>query len=283
MRGWRPFSLALLLCALSVSPLEAATYSPDPRGISARSAAILDANTGSLLFAKNPHLRLPPASTTKVVTAMVVLEHLPPDVRIRIGRNAANVAPSKADLTPGASYTVGDLVAAMLVASSNDAAVALAEAVAGDEGRFAGLMNDKVERLGLKDTHFVNATGLPLRRGRKAEKQYSTAYDLSRLMWYASRDRRIDETMALVKVAIKGSDGRVIELRTHNKMLWKTPGLVKGKTGWTFASRHTFMGTNFTNPKMYTFAMLASTKPWVDIQLLAFWGSAGAAKSRFSF
>lgn len=280
MRGWRWVSAALLF-TLAAPPIEARTSSPNPRQITARSAAILDANTGDLLFSKNAHLKLPPASTTKVMTAMVVLEHLPLDARIRIGRNAVNAAPSKAGLTPGASYTVQDLVSAILVASSNDAAVALAEAVANDESRFAELMNDKAARLGMKNTHFINASGLPVKK-KGAPRQYSTAYDLSRLMWYASRDRRIDETMALVKVSIAGSDGRRIDLRTHNKMLWKTPGLVKGKTGWTYASRHTFMGTNFTNPKKYTFAMLSSTKPWLDIQMLAFWGSAGTSRGRFA-
>lgn len=280
MRGLRFVSAALAVFLLGSSVSFAATASPDSRALTARSAAILDANTGDLLFEKNAHLRLPPASTTKVMTAMVVLEHLPLDARVRIGRNAVNAEASRAGLTAGAGYSVSELLTAILVASSNDAAVALAEAVAGDEKTFAGLMNDKARRLGMKNTRFINSTGLPSRR--KGEKQYTTAYDLSRLMWYAARDRRIDERMALVNVSIRGTDGRRIDLRTHNKMLWKTPGLVKGKTGWTFASRHTFMGTNFTNPKKYTFAMLSSTKPWLDIKLLAFWGSAGASRTRFS-
>ncbi len=240
----------------------------------------MDSNSGEILFAKNPHLKLPPASTTKVMTALIVLEMLPKDALVRVGRNAVNAAPSKAGLAAGVTYSVKDLVTAALVSSSNDAATALAEAVAGDEKSFAVLMNDKARRLGMKNTHFINASGLPVKTKRGEEKQYSTAYDLSRLMWYASRDRRIDEAMALIKTSIRGSDGRVIALRSHNKMLWKTPGFVKGKTGWTIKARHTFMGTNYSLPKRYTFAMLSSAEPWIDIKRLATFGAFIAAKNR---
>lgn len=232
----------------------------------------MDANSGDLLFAKNPHLRLPPASTTKVMTAMIALEKLPPDTYVLIGTGAVNTAPSKAGLVAGVRYRVGDLVTAMLVSSSNDAAIALAEAVAGSENSFAALMNEKAVRLGMKDTHFANATGLPVKGRGVRYAQYSTAYDLARLMWYASRDRRIDDRMAITATSIRGSDGRSVFLKCHNKMLWKTPGLVKGKTGWTFASKHTFMGTNYASPKKVTFAMLSSRDPWLDIRRLATFG-----------
>lgn len=264
-----------------MDPLEAVARARGALFLSARSAAILDANTGEILFAKNPHLRLAPASTTKVMTAMIALERLPADARILIGPDAVRAAPSKAGLTAGARYAAKDLVTAALVASSNDAAVTLAEAVSGSESAFAVLMNQKAARLGLKNTRFVNATGLPS-AGRSPDRgQYSTAYDLSRLMWYASRDPRIDGIMAIRDVCIRGSDGRAILLKSHNKMLWKTPCFVKGKTGWTCASRHTFMGTNYSRPKRFTFAMLCSNKPWIDIKRLATFGTAVAAKNRF--
>ncbi len=242
----------------------------------------MDSNSGDILFAKNPHLKLPPASTTKVMTALIVLEMIPLDAQVLVGRNAVNSAPSKAGIVAGVRYTVKDLLTALLVSSSNDAATALAEAVSGDEKAFAALMNDKARSLGMKNTHFINATGLPVKKRRGEEAQYSTAYDLSRLMWYASRDRRIDEMMALKKTSILGSDGREIPLRSHNKMLWKTPGFVKGKTGWTSKARHTFMGTNYSLPKRYTFAMLSSAEPWIDIQRLATFGAVTAAKNRLA-
>jgi D-alanyl-D-alanine carboxypeptidase len=163
---------------------------------------------------------------------------------------------------------VRDLLTACLVSSSNDAAVALAEAVSGSEREFAKRMNLKARELGMNNTFFVNATGLT----DKNHKQYSTAYDLTKLMRAAIQDKQIDETMGITQTVIHGSDGKAIALRTHNKMLWRMPKFVKGKTGWTYASRHTFVGTNYSPNKSIAFAMLSSKKPWTDIERLATFG-----------
>ncbi len=236
--------------------------------LSAQSAVVMDLKNGGILYGKNPHLRLPPASTAKLMTALVVLENIPADTRVAVSRNAAQMARSVAGLTPGATYLVQDLVIAALVSSSNDAAVALAEAVSGNERDFAILMNRKAAQLGMRDTHFVNATGLPDKR----ERQYSTAYDLSLLMRRAIRDRRIDQTLAITTYFIRGSDQKDIFIKNHNKMLWRSPYFVKGKTGWTYASRHTFVGTDYSQEKKIAFALLSSTEPWPDIQKLATFG-----------
>jgi D-alanyl-D-alanine carboxypeptidase (penicillin-binding protein 5/6) len=132
-------------------------------------------------------------------------------------------------------------------------------------------MNAKAKSIGMKNTRFINATGLPDRTGRKP-KPYSTAYDLTRLMSYALRDKRVDSIMGITTTTIKGSDDKMIPLKSHNKMLWRVPKFVKGKTGWTFASRHTFVGTNYHANKDIVFAMLSSKKPWVDIERLASFG-----------
>ena len=280
-RKYRLFWPALVLSFLFLATSNVWAHSYRRLSLTARSAVILDANSGRILFAKNPRLRLPPASTTKVITAMIALERLSMNDLVLVGSHAVDMAPSKAGLVAGTRYSVKDLVTAMMVSSSNDAAMALAEAVSGSEASFVKLMNEKAARLGMKDTHFINATGLPSRNRIQEHHQYSTAYDLSRLMWYASRDCRLDQMMAIKDTAIRGNDGREIFLKTHNKMLWKTPGLVKGKTGWTLASRHTFMGTNYASPKMFTFAMLSSRDPWIDIRRLATFGTMIAAKNRF--
>lgn len=228
--------------------------------LSARSAVIVDAS-GNVIFKKNPRLRLPAASTTKVMTVWIASRRLFPDRLVPVSRTACQVEPSKADLTLGASYFAKDLMTACLVASSNDAAIALAEAVSGSEEEFVKLMNREALALGMKDTRFVNATGLPDKR----HKQYSTAYDLTLLMRRASSDPRLDLMMGLLSISFKGSDGRQITLRNHNKMLWRMPGSVKGKTGWTFASKHTFVGTDYGAKKRMTLALLSSEKPWSDI------------------
>ncbi len=236
--------------------------------LTAKSAVVMDARSGNVLYSKNPHLRLPPASTTKLMTALVTLERLPLDKWVSVSRRAAGAAPSRAGLTLNAQYRVRDLLLATLVSSSNDAAVALAEAAAGSEGHFAELMNEKASQLGMNNTRFVNATGLPEER----RLHYSTAFDLSLLMRCGARDPRIDEMMGFTTAVIRGSDGRPVFIKNHNKMLWRTPGFVKGKTGWTFASRHTFVGTDYSSDKKIAFAMLSSRKPWIDIERLAAFG-----------
>ncbi len=236
--------------------------------LTAESYAVVDFDNGAILHSRLPYKRLPPASTAKVMTVLVAMKFLPRDFPVTVSQNAVNVSPSKAGLTLGARYKAGDLVKACLVASSNDAAVALAEAVAGNEREFAKLMDQRAKEIGMKDSHFVNATGLTDKR----RPQYTTAYDLTKLMRGAIKDRRIDDMMAIIDTSIKGSDGKVITLRAHNKMLWKTPKFVKGKTGWTYASRHTFVGTDYAQQKSIAFAMLASQKPWTDIERLASFG-----------
>jgi serine-type D-Ala-D-Ala carboxypeptidase (penicillin-binding protein 5/6) len=272
----RLLSLLLILAfAQPVSPASAkiskkSTWvSAASSALTAQAYAIVDADTGTLLKSKMPHKRLPPASTTKVMTVLVVLKFLPLDYPVTVSKRAAGVAPSKAGLTPGAKYKAVDLVKACLVSSSNDAAVALAEAVGGTESEFANLMNERAKELGMKNTRFVNATGLP----EKKAKQYTTAYDLTRLMREAIKNKKIDQMMGLIQTEIRGSDRKVLPLRAHNKMLWKKPKFVKGKTGWTSASRHTFVGTDYAPNKSIAFAMLSSKKPWADIERIASTGN----------
>ncbi len=236
--------------------------------LTAKSCAIIDMNDGMILYGKQPNLKLPPASTTKVMTVLLVRSRLPLDHKITIGRTASSVPPSKAGLTLGAQYSVQDLITAVLVSSANDAAVALAEAVAGSEKQFTNLMNLKARELGMNNTFFVNATGLTA----KSHAQYTTAYDLARLMRVAVKDKVIDDIFGITETSIMGSDGKLIFLHAHNKMLWKMPKLVKGKTGWTNASKHTFVGTNYSPNKSIAFAMLSSRKPWMDIERLMNFG-----------
>ncbi len=266
---YRPIFCLFLIAAVGYSGLSAdSAQTPSRPVLSAKSAIVVDLSNNDILFSKNPHLKLPPASTTKLMTVLIALQKLPVNQEVAISRKAVNAAPSKADLTLDAKYKVKELIVAALVASSNDAAIALAEAVSGSEDAFVELMNAKAKALGMDDTQFINATGLP----EKGRKQYSTVLDLTKLMRYAAKDRRIDFLMGVTRAYICGSDGKTILLKNHNKMLWRTPKFVKGKTGWTYESRHTFVGTNYAPHKIIAFAMLSSKEPWVDIERLATFG-----------
>jgi D-alanyl-D-alanine carboxypeptidase (penicillin-binding protein 5/6) len=204
--------------------------------VNSRAAVVMDASTGNLLYAKNPDLRCPPASTTKLMTAILAVENLTFDTVVTISKKASQVAPHKAGFKAGERITVEELLYAALLGSANDAAVALAEAVAGCEERFVQLMNRKVALIGAHDTHFINPHGLP------GAGQYITASDLSLIMQYALRYPKLRDIINTRVAEISTEKGRSIFLRNTNRLLWSEAALMAGKTGYTRKARHCFVG-----------------------------------------
>ncbi len=212
----------------------------DLEEINAISAVALDVSTVKILYAKNPHLKIPPASTVKLVTAMVVLDKLPLDQKVIISKNASQVSSVAPKLMEGEVYTVLDLLYFMLLKSSNQAAVALAEAVAGSEENFAYLMNKKIKSLGLKDSHFVNSSGLP------ASNQYTTAYELSLILYEALKYPLIKEIINTPVKIITSQQGRTLVIKNTNNLLEDQEVkniIIGGKTGYTQSSRHCLVNT----------------------------------------
>jgi D-alanyl-D-alanine carboxypeptidase (penicillin-binding protein 5/6) len=212
--------------------LPAVSYSDE---ICSRSAVVMDASTGRILYAKNPDLRLPPASTTKLMTAIVVFENADLADTVTISKNASKVSPSKAGFKEGDKVTIETLLYAALLKSANDAAVALAEAVAGSEARFAELMNKKAAEIGAYDTKFINPHGLP------GPGQYTTAFDLSKIMSYALIYPRLRDIIGTRVTEISTENGDSIFLKNTNRLLWSDQDLVGGKTGYTRRARHCFV------------------------------------------
>src|SRR4030043_1145324 len=203
--------------------------------INARSAVVMDASTGRILYAKNPNLRLPPASTTKLMTAIMVMEEVNPSDVVKISKHASLVSPLKAGFREGDEVTVETLLYAALMRSANDAAVALAEAAAGSEERFVYLMNRKAEAMGLKDTKFINPHGLP------GPDQYTTVFDLSIMMRYALRYPKLKEIIGTRVAEVSTARGKDLLLRNTNRLLWSDEDLIGGKTGYTRQARHCFV------------------------------------------
>jgi len=199
--------------------------------ISSRAAIVMEASTGRILYGKNPNLKLPPASTTKLMTAMVVLDRIPPSSAVVISERAATISRIRA-FRAGETVTVETLLNAALIKSANDAAFALAEAVAGTEEKFAELMNQKVIALGLEDTCFINATGLP------GYGQHTTAYDLAKMLRHALRYPLIKEIISTKASRISTEEGRAIFIRNSNRLLWEDESMLGGKTGYTRAAKH---------------------------------------------
>jgi D-alanyl-D-alanine carboxypeptidase len=200
-----------------------------------RATVAMESSTGRLLYAKNPNLRLPPASTTKLMTAIIVMEEANPSDVVRISRNASLVSPFKAGFKEGDEVTIETLLYAALLRSANDAAVALAEAVAGSEERFVYLMNRKAEVMGLRDTKFINPHGLP------GPDQYTTAFDLSIMMRFALRYPKLKEIIGTRVAEVSTARGNDLFLKNTNKLLWSDEDLIGGKTGYTRQARHCFV------------------------------------------
>jgi len=222
--------------------------------IQSRAAVVMDAATGRVLYAKNPELRLMPASTTKLMTALVVIEKARLTDVVTVSRNAANAAPTRAGLRAGDRVTIETLLYAALMKSANDAAVALAEAVAGSEEEFVALMNMKALAIGANDTHFINANGLP---GRG---QYITAYDLSKIMRHAIRYPVLKEILGTRITEIATETGKTMYIKNTNKLLWSDEELLGGKTGYTNQARHCFVCAGERGNETLIVALLGSPR-----------------------
>lgn len=200
--------------------------------IRSRAAIVMEESTGRILYGKNPSLKLLPASTTKLMTAMIALDRMSPSDAVLISEKAANTSPVKAHFKVGEKVTIETLLNAALIKSANDAAFALAEAVAGSEEKFVEIMNEKVIALGMSDTRFVNSTGLP------GEGQYITAYDLARMLRQALKYPLIREIISTKASRISTEEGREMFIKNSNRLLWANESILGGKTGYTRAAKH---------------------------------------------
>ncbi|MFH1799926.1 MAG: peptidoglycan-binding protein [Candidatus Omnitrophota bacterium] len=231
----------------------------------APSAVLLDGRTQKILYAKAPYTKRAPASTTKLLTVMVALDHLSLDKIVRIPGGLESIQPSKVGLHAGERFYVRDLVKAALIKSANDAAEALAILTAGSRPAFAQLMNQKAKSISAKNSYFVNPSGLP------DSRQYSTAYDLARIMMTASKYPSIVSALKTRSAVIYSRGGRRVPLNNCNKMLWRTDGVI-GKTGWTRTARHCFAGRIQSNGEVIFVGLMGSQKRqylWSDLLRIA--------------
>jgi D-alanyl-D-alanine carboxypeptidase (penicillin-binding protein 5/6) len=212
--------LTVLLAFLALSA-PAAAAAPD---VDARAYLVMDASTGEVLLARRAHDRVPIASITKLMTALVTLDRVTPKQVVTVDRDATGVTGSTIRLRTGERLAVRDLLAAALIQSANDAAVALAEHVGGgDSSPFVGLMNRRARELGLRETQFVRPDGLD------TAGHYSSAWDVTRLSQAAMREPLIRRLVRQQSATISG--GRT--LHTWNDLLGEFPGTFGVKTGHT--------------------------------------------------
>ena len=215
-----------LIAGTAAALLAAVSFLPVPAdAISAEKAIVLDAVSGRVIFEKNADSRSLIASTTKIMTALVVCEQCNVLDRMRIPKEAVGIEGSSMYLQEGEVLTIQELLYGLMLRSGNDAAVALAIYCGGTVEGFAELMNDKARTLGMDDSHFVNPNGLD------APDHYSTARDLATLAAYAMDNPIFYKTVSAKNVTIGDR-----YLTNHNKLLWRIEGADGVKTGYTKAA-----------------------------------------------
>lgn len=214
------------LAGMAATLLAAILFAPcHVLALSAENAICVDGQTGRILYEKNGDKRSLIASTTKIMTALIICEQCNVLDRVQIPVEAVGIEGSSMYLRQGEILTVQELLFGLMLQSGNDAAVALAIYCGGTVEGFVELMNDKAHRLGLENTHFVNPHGLD------APEHYSTARDLAALADYAMKNPIFAKTVSAKTVQVGQRT-----LRNHNRLLWTVKGTDGVKTGFTKAA-----------------------------------------------
>lgn len=235
--------------------------------LSARAALLMEGRTGLVLCEKNADERLPMASTTKLMTALLALEHLSPEMTLTVPREAVGIEGSSIYLFEGEHITVQTLLYALLLSSANDAAVALAIAVSGSVEAFATLMNERAAALGLTDTHFCNPHGL------HDDMHYTTARDLARLFAAALANPALAEITGTARYeAPQAGTGATRLFLNHNRLLRTLPGACGGKTGYTRAAGRCLASAALREGLLLIAVTLNAPDDWQDHSAMMEWG-----------
>jgi D-alanyl-D-alanine carboxypeptidase (penicillin-binding protein 5/6) len=228
-------------------------------------ACILVDDTGRVLFARAPDAERPNASTTKMVTALVTVARAGPDEVVGVSSRAASTGGGGLDLQAGDRYTVEALLYALLLSSSNDSAVALAEHVAGSEDAFVAAMNDFAQGLGARHTHFVNAHGLD------TPGHYSSARDLARIAVALLRRPLLAEIVGASAAVIRAPAGSV-EVENRNVLLESYTGAIGVKTGYTAGAGDTLVAAARRHHRLLVAVAMGSVSAAGDAAALLDYG-----------
>lgn len=272
--------IGLMLCALLLGTTSLAKEG-EPQQLYAQSAVLMDADSGRVLFEKNGMDIMPMASTTKIMTCILALEYMEADAIVEITKNAASQPKVHLGVGQGERYYLKDLLYSLMLESHNDAAVAIAEGVAGSVEAFARMMNEKAEELGCEHTHFITPNGLD------AEDEYgvhsTTARELARIMKYcimesSKREKFLEITQTTSYGFTDVSGKRSYQCYNHNAFLNMMEGALTGKTGFTSAAGYCYVGALRKGGKTLISVVLAcgwpnhKTYKWQDTKQLMQYG-----------
>ncbi|HEU4683368.1 MAG TPA: D-alanyl-D-alanine carboxypeptidase family protein [Nitrospira sp.] len=227
------------------------------RRVPAHSILLKELNSGRILYEHDAGKRLSPASLTKIMSALVILEHGNLDDLVTVSPNAARAHKTHLRLKAGQIFRLEDLLKGMLIVSANDACLAAVEHVGGDQAQFVALMNAKAGALGLHDTHFSNACGFD------DVDHYSTAEDLARLSVIALEHPTFREFVREERTMIMPVNGtRVYLLHTTNRLLGRIPGVEGVKTGFTSKAGRCLIAKVSQNGSDLLLVILNSHRRW---------------------
>ncbi|MFV0441339.1 MAG: D-alanyl-D-alanine carboxypeptidase family protein [Lachnospirales bacterium] len=232
-------------------------FAEDLPSVISKSAILLDSKTGRVLWGKEHLAQMPMASTTKIMTLLVALENSTGDEEVIVTKRASKAPDVQLDIVEGEKFRLGDLFYPLMLESSNDVAIAIAEAVGGTVEDFAIMMTEKAKEIGAKNTSFKNPNGLD------EEGHYTTAYDLALITKYALENDRFREIIGTKSYNFK-SDKRSYAVNNKNRLLSSYSGGTGVKTGYTNQAANCFVGSaNRDDMEL------------ISVVLQAGWGSVG--------
>lgn len=276
--------IAVLLCILMMIPLSVPVYAEETETetvtetLSAKSAILMEISSGQVLTSKNPDEKLPPASITKIMTLLLVMEALDEgEITLEDTVTASAYASSKGGsqiwLKEGETMTVHELIKATAVASANDASTALAEYIAGDEASFVNLMNTRAQELGMTNTNFENCSGLD----DTAENHYSTARDIAIMSCELMKHEKIKEYTTIWMDSLRNGETELVNTNRLVRFYEGTTGL---KTGTTSKAGYCISATAQRDGLELVAVVLGSdnsTDRFEDAKKLLNWGFANYA------
>ena len=257
------FALFILSCNVNAN-----AENGEDLKISAKSAILICADSGQVIYSKNEKEKLPMASTTKIMTAILALEHSKSeDKRIQITDDMVKVEGSSMGLMPGNVVTLENIVKGMMMCSGNDAANTIALSISDSKEKFADLMNEKARQIGMNDTHFVTPSGLD------DENHYSTAYDMALLANYAMNNENFKDIASQKSIRVPFIEPKEMHTyQNHNRLLKLYEPCVGIKTGFTkTAGRCLVSAANKDNKKLIAVTLKAPSD-WDDHQKMFEYG-----------
>lgn len=273
-KHWKQICLLLMTLLLLSTTWVVWAAPASPPVTSAAAVVLMEQSSGRVLYSSNMNAELYPASTTKIMTALITLENMELDDKITLPDDFINVGETSLGLLPGARQTVEELLMAMMLRSANDAAQALAIGVAGSVEAFADMMNEKAAELGMKHSHFVNPHGL------HSEQHYSSAYDLA-LVARAALDneefRRIITTESFTVKKVNGEED--FRVANRNGLLSRYQYADGVKTGYTRQAGNCFVSSATKDGMQLIAVVLNSSDIYADAEALLEWGFANYSPS----